>query len=74
MSLTDFGNFSRLTDGRHNAHGYLRISRNVVIREYYFLRADSLLVGRQGTPRLIIKAPRLLLLASQLALIVSPAY
>ena len=23
VSLTDFGNFSRLTAGRHNAHGYL---------------------------------------------------
>ena len=34
VSLTDFGNFSRLTAGRHNAHGYLWISRNVVIREY----------------------------------------
>ena len=36
VSLTDFGNFSRLTAGRHNAHGYLWISRNVAIREYNF--------------------------------------
>ena len=24
MSLTDFANFSRLTTGRHNAHGYCK--------------------------------------------------
>ena len=36
VSLTDFSNLSRLTAGRHNAHGYLWISRNVVIREYNF--------------------------------------
>ena len=53
VSLTDFGNFSRLTAGRHNAHGYLWISRNVVIREF-FLRMYSLLVGRQGTRHSVI--------------------
>ena len=36
VSLTDFGNFSRLTAGRHKAHGYLWTSRNVVTGEYNF--------------------------------------
>ena len=48
MSLTDFANFSRLTTGRHNAHGYCKdvpqISR-IVAHDCTDVNAS-----RQGAP------------------------